>query len=526
MDETPSCPPTLTRRTLLRGAAAAAAASPWWAGAWAPMVVTAAGARPVVEGGVQSGDVTGNRAVIWSRCDRPARLLVEWDTDERFRRARRIVGPAALEATDFTAHVDLGDLPRGETICYRARFQDLADGRRTSEPVMGRLRTPPAGRRDLRFAWGGDTAGQGWGIDPDRGGMRIYETMRRIEPHFFIHSGDTIYADGPITADVRLDDGTLWRNLVTPAKAKVAETLDEFRGNYRYNLLDDNLRRFNAEVAQLVQWDDHETLNNWYPGRRLEDARYQVKSVDLLAERGRRAFVEYTPLRPTPGDPERIYRSFPYGPSLEIFMLDERSYRGANTPNRQPAPDADTPFLGTAQMRWLKQRLRASRATWKVIASDMPLAILVRDGPANFEAWANGDGPPLGRELELADLLRFLHDHAIRNVIWLTADVHYAAAHHYHPSRARFTEFHPFWEFVAGPLHAGTFGPNELDPTFGPELKFCAVPAGMKPNRPPSEGLQFFGTVEIDGRSEGMTVSLVNAAGERLYRVELAPERG
>jgi alkaline phosphatase D len=47
----------------------------------------------------------------------------------------------------------------------------------------------------------------------------------------------------------------------------------------------------------------------------------------------------------------------------------------------------------------------------------------------------------------------------------------------------------------------------------------------MKPNRPPSEGLQFFGTVHIDGRTEVMTVSLLNTTGERLYRVELEPER-
>ena len=66
------------------------------------------------------------------------------------------------------------------------------------------------------------------------------------------------------------------------------------------------------------------------------------------------------------------------------------------------------------------------------------------------------------------------------------------------PSRAKFTEFSPFWEFVAGPLHAGTFGPNTLDATFGPEAKFNGVPKGMKGNRPPSEGYQFFGTMKID----------------------------
>ena len=87
---------------------------------------------------------------------------------------------------------------------------------------------------------------------------------------------------------------------------------------------------------------------------------------------------------------------------------------------------------------------------------------------------------------------------AIRNVVWITGDVHYCAAHHYDPARARFTDFDPFWEFVAGPLHAGTFGPNALDATFGPEVRFIGIPPGMKPNRPPCDGLQFFGTLRVD----------------------------
>jgi hypothetical protein len=70
-----------------------------------------------------------------------------------------------------------------------------------------------------------------------------------------------------------LPDGTVWRNLTTEAKSKVAETLDEFRGNYRYNLLDENLRRLYAEVPVLAQWDDHETRNNWFPGQIVDDAR-------------------------------------------------------------------------------------------------------------------------------------------------------------------------------------------------------------------------------------------------------------
>ena len=76
---------------------------------------------------------------------------------------------------------------------------------------------------------------------------------------------------------------------MTPAKAKVAETLDEYRGQYAYNLLDDAYRAFTAEVAQVNQWDDHEVLDNWYPGEILDDARYIEKRVDVLAARAQRA---------------------------------------------------------------------------------------------------------------------------------------------------------------------------------------------------------------------------------------------
>jgi alkaline phosphatase D len=490
----------------------------------APAIITSDTLRPVITSGIQSGDITASRAMVWSRCDRPARMIVEYSTTESFTSAQRITGPAALEPTDFTARTDLAGLPAGQQIFYRVTFQSLADGKVFSGPMTGSFRTAPAHRRDVVFTWGGDVCGQGWGINPDFGGMKIYESMRRLSPDFFIHSGDTIYADNIIQADVKLDDGAIWKNLVTPEKSKVAETLDEFRGNYRYNLLDENVRRFNADTPTLAQWDDHEVRNNWYPGQVLDDPKYQVKSIDLLAARARRAFLDYLPLRFSPDDPERIYRAYNYGPSLEVFMLDERSYRGPNTLNDQTTLNDESQFLASAQMRWLKARLAASRATWKVMASDMPIGLIVRDGK-NFEAFANGNGPALGRELELAELLRFIRQRRIRNVIWITADVHYAAAHYYDPARAQFTDFLPFWEFVAGPLNAGTFGPGTMDNTFGPQVKFTGIPPGMKQNRPPSAGLQFFGSVRIDGKTEVMTVRLHELNGKVIYTLELPPQK-
>jgi alkaline phosphatase D len=499
-----------------------------WAQGSSPAFITSDHSRPAIPYGVASGDITSHSGIIWSRTDRPSRMVVDYATTESFSNARRIFGPAALSVDDFTAKLDLQDLPPGQDIFYRVLFQDLTDLKAFSAPVVGHFRTAGAERRDITFAWSGDTAGQGWGINPEWGGMRTYDQIRRLQPDFFIHSGDYIYADNPIPPEVTLADGTVWKNITIPEKAKVAETLAEFRGNYVYNLMDEHVRRFNAEVAQLIQWDDHETTNNWFPGGVIDERNrrfkeYTVKSHDLLAANARRAFLEYCPIRPNPHDPERIYRAFHYGPTLDIFMIDERSYRGPNTPNRQEVWSVDTDFLGTAQMRWLKGQLLASQATWKVIASDMPLGLQVPD-VNGFEAWANGDGSALGREIELADLLRFIKHNGVKNVVWLTADVHYAAAHFYDPTQAQFTEFDPFWEFVAGPLHAGTFGPNKIDNSFGLQVKFVGIPEGLKPNTPPTAGYQFFGVVKIDGKSDVMTVSLHNLKGERLYTVELPPE--
>ena len=501
--------------------------------AQAPAVITSDRQRPGFPSGVQSGDVLADRGIVWARSDRPARMWVEWSTTPNFAQVNRVRGPYALEATDHTARVDLTGLPAGQHIFYRVQWEDLAGGG-LSEAQAGHFRTAPAVRRDIRFQWSGDTVGQGFGISDEFGGMKIYEAMRQREPDFFIHCGDNIYADGAILAEVKASDGSVWRNSVlTEEKSKVAETLKEFRGAYRYNMLDAHVKRFNSEVMQIWQWDDHEVTNNWSGSKDLSaNKAYTEKSVPLLAARGARAFLENAPMRwHAQDEAERVYRRIAYGPLLDVFVIDMRSYRGPNSYNRQTELNADSQYLGAEQLAWLRTELKRSKATWKVIASDMPLSLQVTDGPdkqgrMTFEAVANGDGPPLGRELEIAQLLSFIKRERIRNTVWLTADVHYTAAHHYDPSRAQFHDFEPFWEFVSGPLHAGTFGPNELDNTFGPEVRFAKAPAAGQANLPPSAGMQFFGEVQIDAKTAAMTVHLRDLTGASLWNTTIAPHRG
>ncbi|MBT1093668.1 alkaline phosphatase [Streptomyces sp. Tu102] len=513
------------RRSVLRGSLAASAALTLPTALGSAPAFALSG-RPKAGWGVQTGDVTCDSGLVWVRSDCPARMIVETSATESFRTSRRWHGPLLGADTDFTGTTRLRGLPSGEQIHYRVLLADPDDPRRTGEPVTGTFRTASARRRDgIRFLWSGDLAGQGWGINPDFGGYTIYNAMGALDPDFFLCSGDNIYADGPITSSVALPDGSTWRNVTTQEKSKVAETLAEFRGNFRYNLLDDNLKRFNAQVPSIIQWDDHEVTNNWYPGEILGDARYTEKSVDVLASRARQAFSEYFPISTLRRPDGRVYRTVRYGPLLDVFVLDMRTYRNANSPDDQTT-DAQG-ILGAEQLKWLKGELSRSRAVWKVIASDMPLGLVVPDtgdGKPNIEAVAQGDpGAPLGRELQIAELLRFVKHRRITGTVWLTADVHHTSAQHYQPSRAAFTDFEPFWEFVSGPLNAGAFPATALDNTFGPERVFVKAPTAS--NVSPAGGYQFFGEVDIDGHSGELTVRLREQDGTVLFTQVLQPGR-
>jgi alkaline phosphatase D len=506
------------RQLLVRSASTIALAG---LGSLARPYLSRAADRPSIANGLASGDVSTGSAVIWARADRPARMQVECSTLESFKSIIRAASAEALPDRDFTSKVLLEGLPPGQDIFYRVRFEDIGEAGISGEDQVGHFRTAPAAhgsgsQASISFVWSGDTAGQGWGIDPARGGMRTYKTMLENRPDFFIHSGDHIYADCPVPAELKLPGGEIWRNIVTEEKSAVAHSLKQFRGNYKYNLLDDNLRAFNALVPMLAQWDDHEVTNDWSPMGSADETGYAEDGSSRLVKRAGRAFFEFMPIRETPAQEGRVYRRIGYGPLLDVFLIDMRSYRDS-TWNRRDDP-ADTCILGLAQLAWLKRELAASDATWKVIAADLPIGLISED------AIALGDGPPQRRECEIAELLSFMKRAGIRNTVWLTADMHYTAAHHYDPNRAVFHEFEPFWEFVSGPLHAGTWAPGELDNTFGPKAMFqkgCSAEQGE--NLAPCFGLQFFGRVDIDGQSGIMTVTLKDVDNRDLWSVDIEP---
>lgn len=481
-------------------------------------------ARPRLTHGVATGDARADGALVWARSDVPATMIVETAATEDFANPSLVRGPMLTPESDGTGRIRIQGLEPGQRVHYRVTLEG-DDGAR-SEPVTGVFATAPAAPSHIKFVWSGDVAGQGWGINADTGGMTVWKVMAERNPDFFIHSGDSIYADNPIEATQKQNDGTMYRNVTAPAKAQVAQTLEQFRGNYQYNLTDANYVQFNAGVAQFVQWDDHEVVNNWYPGENLSgQARkgYTQTDADTLAGFAYQAWNEWQPIDVREAADGRVYRKIPYGPLLDVFMLDMRSYKDPN-PNNWSNGDGGG-VLGAKQAQWLIDSLRASTATWKIVANDLPLSIVVADklsdppsGPKSMEAVAQGDaGTPLGREKEFSRIFSATKD--VPNIVYLTADVHYTAAISYHPDRAAFQDFSPFYEFVSGPLNAGAFPVSPLDDTFGAAYEFVHAPA--EENTSPAQGFQHFGEVTIDSDSRALTVNLCDSTGATLWSKQI-----
>ena len=384
----------------------------------------------------------------------------------------------------------LNDLPPGQDIFYRVRFDDIATGI-AGESRIGHFRTAPAAGRSISFLWSGDTAGQGWGIDTSRGGYRSYRTMLDNRPDFFIHSGDHIYADCTIPSEQKLPNGEIWRNVVTEEKSKVAHTLAQFRGNYKYNHLDEHFRAFHAEVPMFAQWDDHEVTNDWSPTGSYDEAGYEDDGTPRLVARARRAFFDFMPIRDIGARKGRVYRKIAYGPLLDVFMIDMRSYRDDSW---NKGDDHRGWILGAEQLAWLKRELAASRATWKVIAADLPIGLV------SLDAVALGMGRPTGVSTRSPICSR------------RSGAPEFATSSGSPPTcttppriitirTGRNSRISNRLGVCLRPPAAGTGGPGELRqhvwprgdvPQFGPA-------EAQGENLAPCFGLQFFGRVDIDG---------------------------
>ena len=408
--------------------------------------------------GVASGEVTPFSVVLWTRTDGAAVLQVEVERISPGPGTKLVKRVAlATASSDFTARVLV--LPLLPDATYRYKFRS---GGTTSDVGTFRTAPLPTVARSVRFAFSGDSDGTKVGGVPFFNQFESLDAARNEAPDFFIYHGDLIYSDSSLRP------------------TGPATTLPEYRDAYKVNRDLPALRNLLAATSAYVTWDDHEVQND-YDGQTVDPARYAA---------GRRAFHEFLPtldvlLPPDPtcaGRPR--FRVFPWGSEADVILIDERSCRSADAaaacltptgPDLAPTlpgpvrtafglPAAPPPgcldaindpsrtMLGPVQKKLLELVLKHSPARFKFVLGGLPIQQYWALPYDRWEAYA----------AERAELLNFIRDNAIENVVFLATDNH--ANFTNEVSIDAFSDPQPIArEFVTGPIATNTLEVEILD---------------------------------------------------------------
>jgi phosphodiesterase/alkaline phosphatase D-like protein len=372
-----------TRRELI-GAAAAGAAFAAVPPAWGKRLLSsraAIGPGRFLDG-VASGEPSSTAVTFWSklRTDRPrsgARLIVS--TNEEI---TKVVATAVVptgRAIDGTLKARIGGL-KPHTHYYYAweSGNDVSPVGRTQTLV------PPTSDRPLTLAM---SSCQQYAA----GYFRAHADAAADDLDLAVFLGDYIYAERRVSSsDPRPDpvDGN---------------DLRSYREKYRLYRTDEALRELHRIHPAVHIWDDHEVANNYTDG--------QPAPSPLQRAAGYRVAFEWLPRMVFPNDRYRIYKRISLGRMADLFLLDERQYRGVD------AAGNPTVFLGTAQMRWLIASLKASKARWKIIANQVVIAPMDYGNGDSTDSWG-------GYASSRQELLGAIEQASIDNVVFVTGDAH------------------------------------------------------------------------------------------------------
>lgn len=357
--------------------------------------------------GVASGDPLPDAVVLWTALELEAEEDVsvgyEVAADAFFDRVLRSGVTTARVDAGHTVKVDVTGLPAATWLFYRfvVPGQVSAIGKTKTLPAPGA--TP-------------DTFRFGIGSCQDfRDGLftaHRHAAAENFDAFFFL--GDFIY---------EANSGVVVRPHDTPEPTD----LEGYRARYRQYRRDLDLQANLASCPWVMTWDDHEVVND-YGG--LETQAGLLSSFPARRAAAYRAYSEWTPIRPVLADDSSLllHRAFSVGQLLDVTVLDTRQYRSRLVCGARSGPACpdrgrdDDSILGAAQREWLFERLRASTASWNVMAQQVVFSDFdIANGAfLNHDQW---DGYPAERNRVL-DVLDALPS---RNTVLLTGDIHLGA---------------------------------------------------------------------------------------------------
>ena len=381
--------------------------------------------------GVTPGEVTKSSAVLWGKAKRSGSYSLDVARNRRFTRGLDAHLVRARKSRDNTVQLRVKRLRANTRYWFR-----FSGGRKRSD--VGTFKTAPKAKQNatIEFAWSGD---QDFNSEPgetqphwNNGG--VLARMKAERNDFNVMLGDTIYSDSEVPGRLH----------------PIALSVRQKWAKYRINLANKNLRALRRSGAFYSSWDDHEFVNDYSPAENSFDNDVNINGRTLY-KRGAKAFRNYTPV--SWSSKNGLYRTRRWGRNLQLFFLDERSFRSANADANHVCdnPDTNSPdlaptapqstrnlfaavtpslarpvsqacldtirsenrtFLGKRQLARFLRDIKRSTARFKVVMSGMPIQqyyVLPYDRWEGFEA-------------ERQRVLRELQ--SVKNVIFLATDVH------------------------------------------------------------------------------------------------------
>ncbi|UUO07367.1 alkaline phosphatase D family protein [Blastopirellula sp. J2-11] len=383
--------------------------------------------------GVKVGEATSDSAVLWTRLcsvdqgDKAFQLpgvagkvRVKYAPADQPEKTQATAWKPALAKHDYTVQCALTNLSPGTKYAYVVEAE--ADGR--TNATDGTFQTAPesGSTEPIRFVV--TTCHAYETMDVPGRGVKIYPSMLRLEPQFFVHTGDNVYYDRDVPP------------LAT--NAGLARLHWHRMANLPLH------RQFHRNIASYFIKDDHDVLkDDAWPGQKYHD---------LTFEEGQAIMLEQTPHGELP------YRTVRWGKDLQIWLMEGRDFRDPN--RKQDGPDKS--IWGDEQWNWLQETVDASDATFHVLISPTPIVGPdrpkgKRDNHSNA-AWRNeGDR-----------VRQFIGDR--KNMFVICGDRHWQFFSIDSETKVR--------EFGCGPStdqHAGGWDPNNVLP----EHQFLRVQGGF-----------------------------------------------
>ena len=405
---------------------------------------TAGATAATLAGGPMAGPATAERVGVWLMTDAPAQVQLEYWPQGQPDSVRRSAPVSVSAERGHTARVDLDGLHTATRYAYRV----LLDGAPVELGEALTFTTAPAdplAPRELLIATASCNyiPDEPYALPPDSfgAGFEIFDTVAAQRPEVMLWLGDNIY--------YRDSD-------LEPPDEAAASMHRRWAATRSFA----PLQRLLRTGQHVAIWDDHD----YGPNNSNRD--FALKATALAL------FQDYwaNPGYGLPGVAGTFSR-VPLG-DVELFLLDDRYHRDDDA-----STDPARTMLGAAQLAWLKDALRDSRATFKLVVNG---SRMLTDRPSpeqrGGEGWHNF---PAERQA----FLDWLGAERIDGVFFVSGDIHYT-----HLTERERPGTYPLTELTCSPLtarvHPRPFPVRAVPGTLVTQRNFCTLqfagPAGAR----------------------------------------------